>query len=222
MTYYAGLDVSLKEVSICIIDDDGKVVAQGTTPADPEGVASWFRNRSLSPKRIVHESGQLSIWLQRGMAQLGLPAICIDARKAHKSLSARLNKSDSADAEGLDALADGSPRPGSVWNRIPDARRDDLIEFALEHEALSTRELAVKYTDEKKYFVSESSAYRILKAADLITAPDYVVIKAADEFKDNISARSWMTTVATSSRGNSATAARQGIAQQCTRGEHAR
>jgi len=42
-----------------------------------------------------------------------------------------------------------------------------------------------KYTDEKQYFVSESSAYRILKAADLITAPDYVVIKAAEEFKDN-------------------------------------
>ena len=79
---------------------------------------------------------------------------------------------------GLGGLADRSPCPGSVWNRIPDARRDDLIEFALEHEALTTRELAVKYTDEKQYFVSESSAYRILKAADLITAPDYVVIKA--------------------------------------------
>jgi transposase-like protein len=78
---------------------------------------------------------------------------------------------------GLGGLADRSPCPGSVWNRIPDARRDDLIEFALEHEALTTRELAVKYTDEKQYFVSESSAYRILKAADLITAPDYVVIK---------------------------------------------
>ena len=85
---------------------------------------------------------------------------------------------------GLDGLCDKSSRPGSVWNRIPDTRRDNLIEFALEHEALSTRELAVKYTDEKRYFVSESSAYRILKEADLITAPDYVVIKAADEFKD--------------------------------------
>jgi len=96
---------------------------------------------------------------------------------------------------GLDALADHSPRPGSVWNRIPDARRDDLIEFALEHEALSTRELAVKYTDEKRYFVSESSAYRILKAADLITAPDYVVIKAADEFTDKTTAinEMWQT-----------------------------
>lgn len=86
--------------------------------------------------------------------------------------------------DGLEGLSDKAPCPKSVWNRIPDDRRDDLIEFALEHEALSTRELAVKYTDEKRYFVSESSAYRILKEADLITAPDDVVIKAADEFKD--------------------------------------
>ncbi len=105
MTHYAGLDVSLKEISICVVDNDGEVVARGAAPADPAGVAGWFKNRSLEPKRIVHESGQLSIWLQRGMVQLGLPAICIDARKAHKSLSARLNKSDSADAEGLAQLA---------------------------------------------------------------------------------------------------------------------
>jgi putative transposase len=85
---------------------------------------------------------------------------------------------------GLDALADRSPCPKSVWNRIPQERRDGLIEFALEYEALTSRELAVKYTDENRYFVSESSVYRILKAADLITAPDYVTIKAADEFKD--------------------------------------
>ena len=96
---------------------------------------------------------------------------------------------------GFDGLSDKPSRPGSVWNRIPDTRRDDLIEFALEHEALSTRELAVKYTDETRYFISESSAYRILKAADLITAPDYVVIKAAEEFKDKTTAinQMWQT-----------------------------
>ena len=96
---------------------------------------------------------------------------------------------------GLGGLSDKPSRPGSVWNRIPNARRDDLIEFALEHEALSTRELAVKYTDEKRYFVSESSAYRILKEADLITAPDYVVIKVANEFKDKTTAinQMWQT-----------------------------
>ena len=97
--------------------------------------------------------------------------------------------------DGLDGLSDKPSRPGSVWNRIPDTRRDDLIELALEHEALSTRELAVKYTDEKRYFISESSAYRILKEADLITAPDYVVIKAAEEFKDKTTAinQMWQT-----------------------------
>ncbi len=105
MTYYAGLDVSLKEVSNCIVDDDGALAAQGKAPADPEGVAGWLKTRSLAPKRIVHESGQLSIWMQRGMIQLGLPAICIDAREAHKGLSARLNKSDRADAKGLLQLA---------------------------------------------------------------------------------------------------------------------
>lgn len=105
MNYYAGLDVSLREISICVIDGTGTTVARGVAPTDPEGVAGWFRTRSLSPELIVHESGQLSIWLQRGLERLGLPVFCIDARRAHKSLSARPNKSDAADAEGLAQLA---------------------------------------------------------------------------------------------------------------------
>lgn len=105
MDYYAGLDVSLKEISICVVDEGGRTVARGVCPADPEGVAGWFCTRLLSPRKIVHESGQLSIWLQRGLERLGLPALCIDARRAHKSLSARPNKSDAADAEGLAQLA---------------------------------------------------------------------------------------------------------------------
>lgn len=105
MELYAGLDVSLKEISICVVDHDGAVVARGVCPADPEGVAGWLRTRALSPVRLVHESGMLSIWLQRGLARLGMPAVCVDARKAHKSLSARVNKSDATDAEGLAHLA---------------------------------------------------------------------------------------------------------------------
>lgn len=105
MKYYAGLDVSLKEISICVVDQDGQIVTQGKAPCDPSGVQGWLRSRSLAPERIVHESGQLSIWLQRGMTGLGLPATCIDARKAHRSLSARPNKTDAADAEGLAQLA---------------------------------------------------------------------------------------------------------------------
>ncbi|WP_408005599.1 IS3 family transposase [Salibaculum griseiflavum] len=85
---------------------------------------------------------------------------------------------------GLDALEDTPSHPGSVWNRLPDETRADIIEFALEHEDLTPRELAVKYTDEKQYFVSESSVYRILKAEDLVTAPAHIVMKAANEFRD--------------------------------------
>lgn len=105
MEDYAGLDVSLKEISICVVDESGKTIARGACPSDPDAVAGWFCNRDLKPRRIVHESGMLSIWLQRGMTRLGLPVTCIDARKAHKALSARLNKSDAADAEGLAQLA---------------------------------------------------------------------------------------------------------------------
>ena len=86
--------------------------------------------------------------------------------------------------ESIAALADRSPRPRSVWNRIPDQVRNDVVDFALEHEDLTPRELAVKYTDEKRSFVSESSVYRILSAEDLITAPTHVVICAANEFRD--------------------------------------
>jgi len=105
MKYYAGLDVSLKEISICVVDEEGETTLRGSVASDPEAVARFFSNRKIEPDRIVHESGQLSIWLQRGLSRLGLPAICIDARIASKALSARLNKSDASDAEGLAQLA---------------------------------------------------------------------------------------------------------------------
>lgn len=105
MEQFAGLDVSLKEISICIVDDAGEVVARGVTPTDPQRVAAFFAEKRVVPGRIVHESGQLSIWLQRELSRLGLPATCIDARMAHKALSARVNKSDRTDAEGLAQLA---------------------------------------------------------------------------------------------------------------------
>ena len=77
--------------------------------------------------------------------------------------------------------------PSQCGTAIPDKVREDVVDFALEHEDLTPRELAVKYTDEKRYFVSESSVYRILSAEDLITAPAHVVIRAADEFRDKTS-----------------------------------
>jgi putative transposase len=85
---------------------------------------------------------------------------------------------------GPEALNDRRPRPDRVWNRIPDAVRDNVIQLALDEPALSPRELAVRFTDNQSYFVSEASVYRLLKARDLIASPAFIVIKAADAFKD--------------------------------------
>ena len=96
---------------------------------------------------------------------------------------------------GLEALEDRSPQPGKVWNRIPDEVREKVVDLALDGPDLSPRELAVRFTDTEKYFVSEASAYRILKAHDLITSPAFIVMKAADEFKDKTTAPNqlWQT-----------------------------
>ena len=96
---------------------------------------------------------------------------------------------------GPEALNDRSPRPDRVWNRIPDGVRDNVIQLALDAPALSPRELAVRFTDTESYFVSEASVYRLLKARDLIASPAFIVIKAADAFKDKTTAPNqlWQT-----------------------------
>ena len=92
-------------------------------------------------------------------------------------------------------MNDGQPRPDRVWNRIPDAVRDNVIQLAFDEPALSPRELAVRFSDSQSYFVSEASVYRLLKARDLIASPAFIVIKAADVFKDKTTApnQRWQT-----------------------------
>ena len=116
MKHYVGLDVSLKEVSICVVDADGTVIVEGKVATEPVLILSWIEERIGAVERIVHESGPLSIWLTRELAARGAPVVCIDARAAHKALSARMNKSDRSDAEGL---VPGSPH--QEWNERPAA-----------------------------------------------------------------------------------------------------
>ena len=88
------------------------------------------------------------------------------------------------EAEGFDGLHDHKPVPRPTWNAIPNRRRDEILDLVLEKTELSPREIACRYTDEECYFVSESSVYRILKDADLITSPAYVLMSAADAFQN--------------------------------------
>lgn len=85
---------------------------------------------------------------------------------------------------GYDGLAPKRRTANSQWNRIPDQVRNEVVELALEVPELSPRELAHRMIDQKQYFISESSVYRILKSRGLITSPAYIVMRAADEFKD--------------------------------------
>lgn len=96
---------------------------------------------------------------------------------------------------GVDALEDKAPMPTRVWNRIPDGIRDQIMDMALADGDLSPRELAVKFTDTHEYFVSEASVYRLLKSHDLITSPAFIVMKAANEFRDKTTAinQLWQT-----------------------------
>ena len=94
---------------------------------------------------------------------------------------------------GLEDHRAGPKRP--AWNRIPDDVRTEIIAMALDRPELSPREVAVTFTDERAYFVSEASVYRLLKARGLITSPAFIVMKAADEFKDKTTAPNqlWQT-----------------------------
>jgi len=82
---------------------------------------------------------------------------------------------------GYDGLALAKARR-QTWNKIPPAQENKVVNEALEHEALSARELAIHIVDKHKWFISESSVYRILKERGLITAPAHIVLSAANEY----------------------------------------
>jgi transposase len=95
------MDVSLKETSICVVDDDGEIQCEGTVISEPSAIAGFIEAKAGSAKRIGLETGPTTTWLWHELRTLGLPVICIDARHAKAALSMRINKSDRNDAVGL-------------------------------------------------------------------------------------------------------------------------
>ena len=98
---YAGLDVSLKETAVCVVDDSGKIICERTIPTDPHVIARFLSKHAPGLERFGLESGSTSAWLWREFRQLGLPVICVDSRHAHRVLSMKRNKNDRNDARGL-------------------------------------------------------------------------------------------------------------------------
>jgi len=105
MTMYAGLDVSDKMTHVCVVDGDGLIAWRGVCASDPEVIAKTLSRRAPGLVRVVLETGPLSAFLYHGLIERGVAVICICARHAKGVLSARINKSDPHDAEGLAQLA---------------------------------------------------------------------------------------------------------------------
>jgi transposase len=101
MEFYVGLDVSLKQTSICVVDQTGLIVREGVVDSDPEAISVFLKSKARDAVRIGLETGPTSTWLWTELKQLGLPVVCIDARHAKAVLKMQINKSDRNDAIGI-------------------------------------------------------------------------------------------------------------------------
>lgn len=101
MGYFAGLDVSLEETAICIVDDAGMIVREARAASEPELLVAFFEACGMKIERVGLEACSLTAWLHGGLTEAGIPAICIEARQAKAAMGAMPNKTDRNDARGI-------------------------------------------------------------------------------------------------------------------------
>ena len=101
MDYFAGLDVSLEETAVCIVDDAGRIVREARAASEPEALVAFFRASGIVMQRVGLEACSLTAWLHQGLTEAGIPAICIEARQAKAAMGAMPNKTDRNDARGI-------------------------------------------------------------------------------------------------------------------------
>src|SRR6059036_2335775 len=101
MDHFAGLDVSVKETSICIVDDAGKIVREVKVASEPEALLAVLKGPAYCFKRVGLEAGPLSQWLFNALAEAGLPVICVETRHMRAALKAQINKTNRNDARGI-------------------------------------------------------------------------------------------------------------------------
>ena len=101
MDYFAGLDVSVKETSICIVDDTGKIVREVKVASEPLALLAVLKNPAYHFRRIGLEAGPLSQWLFSALAEAELPVVCVETRHMQAVLKAQINKTDRNDARGI-------------------------------------------------------------------------------------------------------------------------
>jgi transposase len=98
MRYFAGLDVSLEETAICVVDEAGGIIREVRAASDPETLSDALRGIGLPLERIGLEACSLAAWLHDGLCAQGLTAICIETRTANAAMKTMPNKTDRNDA----------------------------------------------------------------------------------------------------------------------------
>src|SRR6516162_9034527 len=101
MDYFAGLDVSVKDTSVCIVDGTGKITREVKVASEHDALLAVLNNPAYHFKRVGLEAGPLSQWLYSVLAEAGLPVICVETRHMRAVLKAQINKTDRNDARGI-------------------------------------------------------------------------------------------------------------------------
>jgi len=101
MEHSAGLDVSVKETSVCIVDETGKIIREVKVASEPDALLAVLTNPAYRFRRIGLEAGPLSQWLFSALVEAGLPVICVETRHMRAALRAQINKTDRNDARGI-------------------------------------------------------------------------------------------------------------------------
>jgi hypothetical protein len=125
MKHYAGLDVSVKETSICIVDEAGKICRELKVPSHPEDLLRVLLDQAWNLERVGLEAGPRSQWLFNGLAEADQPVVCIETRHARAYLKAQISKTRRNDARGIAQGSGGIPG-SAICCGLP--RLDEFIE----------------------------------------------------------------------------------------------
>jgi transposase InsO family protein len=128
-----------------------------------------MRYSAAEQLEIIRLVEQSSLPAHRTLTQLGIPATF------YRWYERYLRR-------GAAALSNGQPAPRRVWNKLPEEVAAAVLELALKEPALSPREVAARFVDQRRYFLSEASVYRLLKARGLITSPAFILLQATARF----------------------------------------
>src|SRR3954463_4968796 len=137
MNYYAGLDVSLEETAICVVDGSGLIVKEVRAASEPEALIAALKAIDVPLERIGLEACSLTAWVHDGLRGAGLPAICIETRQANAAMKTMPNKTDRNDARALAQImrtgwfraVHVKSRPCRLWRSLLVARRTVLNEM---------------------------------------------------------------------------------------------